>query len=127
MKERLRRMNHLLQREISRILLEDMGDPRCKLITVLEVRMSKDLKIATVYCSVMDKKEEKEKTFHALERAKGYIQHRVAQNVKLRFTPLIRFVLDESIDESIRINELLKKAEINNANNDQDLKNSGAE
>lgn len=111
MKERLRRMNHLMQKEISRIILEDMGDPRCKLISVQAVRMSNDLKYATVYCSVIGNDDEKENALHALEGAKGYIQHKFAENVNLRFTPRIRFVLDKSIDESFKISDLLKKAD----------------
>ena len=109
MKERLRRMNQLVQREISRAVIEDMSDPRCKLLTISAVRLSSDLKFATVYCGVIGSEDEKQQAIKALDGAKGFIQRKIAENVNLRFTPLLRFELDTSVDESYHINNLLKK------------------
>ncbi|MFC1667757.1 30S ribosome-binding factor RbfA [Chlamydiota bacterium] len=110
--ERLKRMNELLKREASRIIAEDINDTRiAHFVTILHVKLSKDLKFAKLYCSIMGSGTEKQKRLQILESAAGFIQHKIAEKLDLRFTPHIRIIHDESIDESFHIAELLKHDE----------------
>jgi ribosome-binding factor A len=100
-----------LREEISSIIQQEIKDPGIGFITILEVRMTEDLKYAKVHYSVYGSEEEKTKTVEALKRARGYIKHLVGERIKLRCTPDLTFVLDRGQDRAERIEELLKKVE----------------
>ena len=73
MRYRKLRLQDQLREEISFIIQREIKDPRVGFVTILEVKMSNDLKIAKVYCSVYGEDEDKKKTIEALQRSKGYI------------------------------------------------------
>jgi ribosome-binding factor A len=103
------RVQDFLREEISSIIQREIKDPGIGFITILEVEMSPDLKIAKVFYSVYGPDEEKEKTAQALNRSKGYIKFLVGKRVKLRYTPEIIFIMDDRHERMERIEELLKK------------------
>src|SRR6201984_3297169 len=76
------------------------------LITVPEVRMTADLKLATIYVMPLGGRDEKE-VLAALERNKRFLRGEIAQRVNLKFAPDIRFRIDERFDEAERIEKLL--------------------
>ncbi|MET0567883.1 MAG: 30S ribosome-binding factor RbfA [Hyphomicrobiaceae bacterium] len=75
-------------------------------VTIPEVRMSPDLRLATVYVASFGGKDEKA-VLQALDRAKRYIRGEVARVINLKFAPDIRFMADETFDEVRRIDEVL--------------------
>jgi len=77
------------------------------MITVPEVRMSPDLKLATVYVMPLGGRDTKE-VVAALERNKRFLRGEIARHVNLKFAPEIRFRLDERFDEAERIEKLLR-------------------
>ena len=77
------------------------------LITVPEVRMSPDLRLATAYVMPLGGKDTKD-VLAALERNKKFLRGEVAHRVSLKFAPELRFMLDERFDEAERINKLLR-------------------
>ena len=77
--------------------------------SVVSVNVTKDLKYAKVYVSVMGSEEEKQNTLKALKSATGYIKKEIASRLNLRIVPEPSFVLDTSIDYGMHINELLNK------------------
>ena len=81
------------------------------IVTVPEVRMSPDLKIATAYLSVHDPKQE-QPIVKAFARHHGQIRREVAHRVNLKFAPEIRFRIDETLDAAARIDELLRRPEV---------------
>ncbi len=81
------------------------------LITVPEVRMSPDLRLATIYVMPLGGKDTKD-VLAALERHKKYLRGEVAKRVNLKFAPDIRFLLDERFDEAERIEKLLRRPEV---------------
>jgi ribosome-binding factor A len=81
------------------------------LITVPEVRMSADLKLATIYVMPLGGRDEKE-VLAALERNKRFLRGEIAHRVNLKFAPDIRFRLDERFDEAERIEKLLRAPEV---------------
>ncbi len=102
-------MQDQFREEISSIIQQEIKDPGIGFITVLEVRLTEDLKHAKVLYSVYGSEEEKEKTNEALRRARGYIMHLLGSRVKLRFIPELTFVFDTEQEKRARIEELLHK------------------
>ena len=98
-------VKELLSESIQRrFRMEEVG-----LITVTEVRMSPDLKIAKAYISIFGKAEKKKETFALLEACKAGMRSDLGRNLNLKFTPSLSFFLDESLDQAMRIEDLLNK------------------
>jgi ribosome-binding factor A len=116
MKYRRFRMQDLFREEISQIIHQEMKDPGIGFITILDVKMTEDLKFARVLYSVYGNDDEKYRTVDALRRAKGYIKHELGTRVKLRFMPELTFVLDTGQNQQDRIEELLMKVESEKGN-----------
>jgi ribosome-binding factor A len=111
MKYRRFRLQDLLREEISAIIQQEMKDPGIGFITILEVKLTEDLKYGKVNYSVYGSEEEKHRTVDALRRAKGYIKHVLGTRVKLKYMPELTFVLDTGQEKLEKIEELLKKVE----------------
>ena len=79
------------------------------MVTILDVKMTEDLKHAKIYYSIYGSEEEKEKTANALKRSKGYIKFLLGERLKLRYMPDIVFMVDDSYEKLARIEEILKK------------------
>ena len=115
MSRRTERIASLIQAELSEVVLKKLKDPRIGFVTLTGVDVTPDLKFAQVYYSVLEpEKKGKAETQRALERARGFLQHEIAEALKLRFTPKLTFHLDESLEEGMRIERIL---------NDLDRKN----
>ena len=91
----------------------DIHDPviEAHMITVPEVRMSPDLRLATVYIMPLGGRDE-EAVREALERHKRYVRGEISRRVNLKFAPEIRFRIDERFDEAERIEKLLRTPEV---------------
>lgn len=107
--QRVARVAELLKEEIGRLMHEELKDPRIGFLTVTRVDISPDIKNAKVFVSVMGSKKQKEESMEALEKGKGYIQGEIGKNLRLKYTPVLSFKLDESVDASMRITKILKK------------------
>ncbi len=103
----------------------DLKDPRVGFATVVGVEVSADLQVAKVRISVMDP-EQREETMAVLERAKGFLRRRVAQELRhMRFVPELRLSLDTSLDYSMHIESVLRKAAEERAEAEQRAAESG--
>jgi ribosome-binding factor A len=109
MKYRRLRMQDLMREEISSIIQQEIKDPGIGFITIIDVKMTEDLKYAKVLYSVFGSEEETKKTVEALRRAKGYVKHLLGTRIKLRYMPEITFVLDTEQERLARIDEILRK------------------
>ncbi len=87
----------------------DIHDPviQAHLITVPEVRMSPDLRLATIYVMPLGGRDV-DAVIDALDRNKRYVRGEIARRVNLKFAPEIRFRADEQFDEAERIEKLLR-------------------
>ena len=110
MKYRRLRMQDFLREEISTIIQQEIKDPGLGFITVIDVKMTDDLKYAKVFYSVFGTDEEKERTAQALKRATSYVKHVLGERVRLKYMPDITFVFDTEQERMARIDEILKKA-----------------
>jgi ribosome-binding factor A len=108
--QRALRAGELVRHAISEIFARgDVHDPVLEghLVTVPEVRMSPDLRMATIYVMPLGGKDT-EGVLAALERNKKFLRGEIAHRVNLKFAPDIRFMLDERFDEAERIDKLLR-------------------
>ncbi len=106
MSQRIIRVNELLQREISAILHENWRQSVVH-ITIVGVETGSDLRNATVYYSVIGDAAAESHAGTFLNRVKGQIRHQLGQRVILKYLPQLRFVIDRSIAEGVRIVQLL--------------------
>jgi ribosome-binding factor A len=108
--QRQLRVGELIRHEFADMLVRgDIHDPviQTHMITVPEVRMSPDLRLATIYVMPLGGRDAKD-IVDALERNKRYVRGEVAKRVNLKFAPEIRFHIDERFDEAERIEKLLR-------------------
>jgi len=108
--QRQLRVGELIRHELAEMLTRgEVHDPviEAHMITVPEVRMSADLKLATIYIMPLGGRDEKA-VLDALERNKRYVRGEIARRVNLKFAPEIRFRIDERFDEAERIEKLLR-------------------
>lgn len=108
---RLQRIEKLLREEIgSMILTDEVKDPRVSsFVTVTDVHISKDLGYAKVYVSSFQSVEHLKGSVAALNHAAGFIQGRIARKLKLRVTPRLTFLPDESIREGFEISHKIEE------------------
>ena len=108
--QRQLRVGELIRHELADMLSRgEVHDPviETHMITVPEVRMSPDLRLATIYVMPLGGSDKKE-VLDALDRNKRYIRGEIARRVNLKFAPEIRFRIDERFDEAERIEKLLQ-------------------
>ena len=112
--QRQLRVGELIRHELAAMLSRgDIHDPvvEAHMITVPEVRMSPDLRLATIYVMPLGGRDEKD-VLAALERSKRYVRGEIARRINLKFAPEIRFRIDERFDEAERIEKLLRTPEV---------------
>ncbi|MEX1277309.1 MAG: 30S ribosome-binding factor RbfA [Bacteroidota bacterium] len=109
MSVRTEKVSSLIKERISEIFQQNFRMEEYGLMTVTEVRMSPDLKIAKVYVSIFGDPERKRKTLALLEVEKPFIRTELGRNLRLKFTPSIFIYLDESLDHAMHIESLLNK------------------
>jgi ribosome-binding factor A len=108
---RLLKVNEALREILSNVIAEGLKDPRIGFVTVTSVEASSDLRYAKVFVSVLGGPKEREETLAGLRSSHGYLQERVSEAVRLKRTPQLQFVYDESVDRGMRIQELLQRYE----------------
>jgi ribosome-binding factor A len=109
---RVEKLNSLLKEVISEVILRDVKNPHVSsLITVTKVDIAKDLRHAKVYISVIGSEEQKKETFQAIQSASGFIGVHAAKKVVLRYFPELHFKLDNSIDQHMKIDSILREIE----------------
>ena len=105
------RINEEVKRKVSNIIQNEIKDPRLTaMVSVTDVKVTRDLRYAKVFVSIFGKNdEEKNNTFVALKNASGYIRKEIGQRINLRYNPQIIFELDDSINYGMHIEELIQR------------------
>jgi ribosome-binding factor A len=106
--DRMRRVNVAVREVLSARIAEGLNDPRIGFVTVTSVATSPDLRRARVYVSVLGGESERANTLAGLESAHGLLQQSIASELRMKRTPTLEFVFDDSIDRGMRITELLE-------------------
>ena len=102
------RVGTLIQRELSEIIQRSVKDPRVAFCTVTQAEVSPDLKYADVKVSVIGDEAQKDKTLAGLKSAAGFLRREIGNRLTLRYSPELRFAIDESTDYLFKIDGLLK-------------------
>ena len=102
------RINMEVQRELSKVISQEMKDPRIDPMTsVIAVEVTPDLKQAKVFVSVLGSDEKKQATLEGLKSATSFIRKHLASTINLRNTPELRFYMDESIEYGVNMSKLI--------------------
>jgi ribosome-binding factor A len=108
-KDRMRRVNEAVREVLSVAIGNELKDPRIGFVTVTSVRTSPDLRHASVYVSVLGDQHQRAQSLEGLTSSRGYLQKRVATDLRLKHTPQLDFEYDDSTDRGLRISELLRE------------------
>ena len=112
---RIRRVSEQIRGELSEILRDEVNDPRVGMVTVTRVKLASDLGACTIFYSPLgeDPDEARKAELDAVMRkVTGFVRRSLSKRVKLRHTPDLRFILDDSIAEGSHTLELLKKLDL---------------
>ena len=108
---RIEKLQELIKQEMSKMLLNDLKDPRIGFVTVTGVEMTGDLREAKIFVSVMGDADKVQSSLDGLNSALGFVRREIGQRIRLRFTPEISFALDTSLDYGDHIQKLLLQVE----------------
>lgn len=102
------RLEKIIEREISTIILSQVKDERLKYVTITKVSLTNDLSIATVYYTVLGNEAQKEATTNSLLEARGFIRTALSKILEVRKIPELRFKYDDSLEYGKKIDDILK-------------------
>jgi ribosome-binding factor A len=108
---RTERVRELLKREIGEIIRREIPMGDAGLVSVNDVRVSSDLHSASVYLGVLGNEIQRKKALSQLNTQKKRIQSLVGQAVILKYTPHLRFLLDDSVSEGNKVLKILEELE----------------
>lgn len=108
--KRTDRVNTLIRHELQQLIQREVKDPRVGFATVTDVETSPDLRHAKVYVSVMGTDEEADATMTALQDARSFLRHALAERITMRRVPELDFARDQTLDRAMRIEALLREA-----------------
>lgn len=108
---RIEKLQELIRQEMSKIISNDIKDPRIGFVTVTGVEMTGDLREAKIFVSVMGSPDDVKTSLEGLNSALGFIRREIGQRIRLRFTPEISFALDTSLNYGEHIQKLLLQVE----------------
>lgn len=107
---RTRRVADQIQRELAELIQMELGDPRIGMVTVTAVEVTHEFERARIYFTVMGNQDDIQSTTKGLNQAAGFLRSALAKRLKLRTTPVLQFVYDESIEKGLRMDALIKSA-----------------
>ena len=113
------RVSGLIQEVLSDLLKKDIHDPRLKMVTITNVKMSRDLKLARIYFSIYGGSSKAEAAAKGFESARGFIKRSLARRLSLRYMPDLKFFYDDSFDYGTHIDDLLKRITTENGQDNQ--------
>jgi len=108
---RVERVAELIREEISKILREDVSDPRIGFVSITRVDISPDLDNAKVFVSILGNEEKKKEGMNGLNSATGFIRGRLGHLLELRLVPEIKFVRDDSLEKGSRVLSIISRLE----------------
>ena len=105
---RLSRVETQLMRQVATLIEREIDDPRIPDVTISRVTMSKDLRHAKIYFTVLDEKRA-EKAVYALNHAVTYLRRRIGETLSLRIVPELFFIYDEELEKAQNLTNLIDR------------------
>jgi ribosome-binding factor A len=118
--KRPQRVGDLIREIICEMLLRDLSDPRLESVTLTEVEVTADLKLATVYFSAMGNPSREETSLHGLQSATGYIRKKLGKELRLRYVPDLQFKVDQSFEYGSKIDRLIRTLQEEKSDNPEE-------
>jgi ribosome-binding factor A len=109
--ERMRRVDEAMREVLSDVLAHDLKDPRVGFVTVTDVKTSPDLRHARVYVSVLGDADAVAASLEGLASAHGFLQGRIGSELRLKHTPTLQFVHDDTAARAQRLERLISEQE----------------
>lgn len=112
---RIRRVAEQIRGELSQILRDEVGDPRIRLVTITRVKLASDMGAATIFYSPLGEDPDDERARelgHAMGAVAGFCRRTLAGRMKLRHTPTLRFVMDDSISRGSETLDVIRSLDI---------------
>jgi ribosome-binding factor A len=113
--DRMRRVDEAVRQVLSDAVMQDLQDPRIGFVTMTSVKTSPDLRHARVYVSVLGNAEQRGATMAGLRSAHGALQRRLARELRMKRTPTLEFLYDETTDRAMRLEEIIDRTEAGEA------------
>jgi ribosome-binding factor A len=110
--ERMRRVDEAMRVVLSDAITQDLKDPRIGFVTVTAVDTSPDLRHARVFVSVLGDEGVQKLTLAGLRSAHGRLQRRVAAELRLKHTPTLEFVYDDTAEKAARMERILREGPV---------------
>ena len=126
MSVRSEKVGSLIKEELGLLLQRNFSMADYGFLTVTEVLMSPDLKVAKVYVSIFGDEERKKKSFAKLETQKPSIRSMLGHAVRLRFTPEIIFYLDETLDRAMKLENIFNRIHENDSKKEEERSSTDA-
>ncbi len=104
---RVEKVQELMKQEVSKIILQELKDPRIGFVTVTQVEATGDLRSAKIYVSLMGSEQQVRDCWEGLTSSLGFIRREIGKRIRLHFTPELSLQLDKSLDYSAHIQKLL--------------------
>jgi ribosome-binding factor A len=99
-----------IQRELADLIQHEVKDPRIGQVTITAVEVTRDYSYAKIYYTTLVSKEENSLVHRGLENAKGFLRSNLSHRMKLRITPQLNFVYDESVERGVHLSKLIDEA-----------------
>ena len=109
--QRLERVEHEVVRELSELIHESLKDPRVGFVTIVNCEVSPDLRTAKVFASPMGDRRQSAATIAGLQSAAGYLSVELGKRLRMRRTPTLTFIRDESIARGVRMANMLDEVQ----------------
>ena len=104
------RVGELILRQLSEIIQDTLQDPRIGMVTLSDIKLSRDYAQAVVYFTVYGDKQSVTSSKAGLNQAAGFLRHELSHRLNLRITPKLRFKFDDTQEKSFRISNLLEES-----------------
>lgn len=104
---RMRRVDEAVRAVLSDVITQELKDPRVGFVTVTGVKTSPDLRHARVFVSVLGEDDTREASLDGLRSAHGFLQRRIAAELRLKHTPTLDFAYDDTVERAMRLDALL--------------------
>ncbi|MEO0078317.1 MAG: 30S ribosome-binding factor RbfA [candidate division WOR-3 bacterium] len=107
MHHRDKRVADAIKETVAEIVVNELSDPGLGFVTVTRCHLTRDLRVATVFFSIMGDDKQQERSFAHLEHARGYVRRRLGERVRLRYLPELRFRRDDILAQEMRISQII--------------------
>jgi ribosome-binding factor A len=105
----MRRVDQAVRQVVGDAVAHDLKDPRIGFVTVTDVKTSSDLRMARVYVSVLGDRKKRAATLAGLDSAHGIIQRKLGAELRMKRTPELEFILDQTTEQAFRLEKIIDR------------------